>query len=166
MSISRLLAVILFGALAVPRSQGQDAAVSDSASAAPPPRALAKGSLLGDLLDPELKFAAGCGCYLKRSTAAGRSELVFFGKLGDQKGSGWIALESRVVEVPKEGPDFARVETGKIVQLKSYRSSEVAVRLELALPQVREETATYTGKLSVVAGGVTETVAVSGFCGC
>lgn len=165
MSNLRFWILILLGALAAGRCHGQDPA---SSSATRAPDLVTQRSPLEDFLDPELQFAEGCGCYLKRATAAARAELLFFGKLGDQKESGWVAFKGRVVEVPKEKPDTRSSENGREVRVKYYRSADLAIQVELLLSEAKEgeETATYTGELTVIADGLTQKIAVVGSCGC
>lgn len=138
------------------------------ASAAIADDGAAKGSLLSEFVDPELKFAEGCGCYMRRVGASESDGLLFFGKLGDQKESGWISLGGKLLEVLKEKPHSSRIENGKTVRTQSYRSSDVTVQVELREQQVNEaeETATYAGQITVCSGDRTETVQVAGSCGC
>lgn len=128
----------------------------------------APNSMLSEFVDPELKFAEGCGCYVRRLGAAESDGLLFFGKLGDLKESGWIALRGKLMEVLKEKPDVSRIEKGKTVRTQSYRSSDVTVQLELTQRQANEaeETSAYTGEIKVLVADRAETVQITGTCGC
>lgn len=159
---STLFSVLLIvTVLATPVSAAEDPVGAESHPAA-------NHSMLSEFVDPEMKFAEGCGCYMRRRGATEGEGLLFFGKLGDQKESGWIALGGKLMEVLKEKPHSTRIENGKRVRTQSYRSSDVIVRVELIEQQVNEaeETATYTGEVTVSADGRTETVRVTGTCGC
>jgi len=68
----------------------------------------------------------------------------------------------------KTKPHSTRVENNKSMRVQSYRSADVTVQVELTRQQVNEaeETATYTGEITVSVGGRRETVEVAGTCGC
>ena len=129
---------------------------------------VATRSILSEFTDPELKVAEGCGCYMRRPGATESDGLLFFGKLGDQKESGWIALGGKLMEVLKAKPHSTRIENGKTVRTQSYRSDDVTVQVDLVQQQVNEaeETSTYIGEVTVSSDGRTETVQVAGSCGC
>lgn len=159
---SRLLsALLMIGVFVTAPAVAEDRAGVESPAATRP-------SMLGEFFDPELKFAEGCGCYLRRADAAETDGLLFFGKLGDLKESGWICLDGKVVEVSKEKPHSTKVENDETVRVQSYRSADATVQVELIQQQLNEaeETGTYAGEITVSSSDRTETVQVTGTCGC